>query len=155
MAHLQIYTDGGFSKKQGNRGSWAYVIVHDGKIIHQAKGTFEDTTSQRMEMTAIRKALRYVAEQTYPNFHNVTITVTSDSQYCVKGLTEWWPNWKKNGWINSSGNQVANLKFWKALLPLAHETFKHVDFQWVRGHNGHYYNEIADRLCNEALGRNV
>lgn len=155
MAHLDIFTDGGFSRKQGNVGSWAFVIIHNDKIIHQDSGTVQNTTSQQMEMNAIRKALKYVAEQTFPNFHNVTITLTSDSQYCVKGLTEWWPDWKRRGWRTSGGEPVKNLNIWKALLPLAHETFKSVEFKWVRGHNGNYYNEIADRLCNEALGRKV
>lgn len=156
MAHIDIFTDGGFSFKQ-KKGSYGFVIIHKDTVIYTEKGVYDydGVTSQQMEMTAIRKALKHVAEHTFPYQHTVTISLTSDSQYCIKGLTEWWQGWKSRGWRTSGGEPVKNLKHWKAMLPLAHETFKSVDLHWVKGHDGNHYNEMADRLCNEALGRKV
>ncbi len=155
MIHFEVYTDGGFSFKK-KQGSWAYVVVRKGKVIASDSGLmeYEGVTSQQSEMKAIISALGFLSDNTHPNQGKVSICLTSDSQYCVKGLMEWVHNWKRNNWINSSGNTVANKAAWKKMVERA-EVFGKCRLEWVKGHNGNHYNEIVDRMCNEQLGRKV
>jgi ribonuclease HI len=77
--------------------------------------------------------------------------LVSDSQYVLKGLTEWRAGWERKGYRNSKGEPVANLALWKALFALADK--RRVTTRWVRGHNGDFHNEQADQLATEALRR--
>ena len=77
------------------------------------------------------------------------VELVSDSQYVLKGLSEWRAGWERKGYKNSKGEQVANLALWKRLFALADA--RKVSTRWVRGHNGDPYNERADALANQAL----
>jgi ribonuclease HI len=78
-----------------------------------------------------------------------TVELVSDSQYVLKGLSEWRKGWERKNWRNSKNEPVANLELWKRLFAVADA--RRVSVRWVRGHNGDTHNETADRLANEAL----
>ena len=77
------------------------------------------------------------------------VELVSDSQYVLKGISEWRAGWERKGWRNSKGEAVANLALWKRLFALVDE--RKVKTRWVRGHNGDALNERADALANRAL----
>jgi ribonuclease HI len=77
------------------------------------------------------------------------VELVSDSQYVLKGLTEWRANWERKGFRNSKGDPVANQALWKRLFAAADA--RRVSVRWVRGHNGDRCNEKADALANKAL----
>jgi ribonuclease HI len=92
-----------------------------------------------MELTAAIRGLEALRGR-----HEVVIT--TDSQYVMKGITEWLPDWKRRGWKTAARKPVKNADLWQRLDELAqcHD----VRWQWVRGHNGHPENERADQLAN-------
>ena len=77
------------------------------------------------------------------------VELVSDSQYVLKGLTEWRKGWERNGMRNSKKEIVSNLDLWKRLYQVADA--RTVTTQWVKGHSGNKYNEQADALVGEAL----
>jgi ribonuclease HI len=98
-----------------------------------------------MELTAAIRGLQALKEP-------CEVTVFSDSQYVVNGITKGWARgWKSRGWIKSDKSRAENVDLWEDLLSLCE---KHkVQFQWIRGHNGHTENECCDRLAGTALRR--
>ena len=93
-------------------------------------------------MTAAIEGLSVVPE-------GASVELVSDSQYVLKGLSEWRAGWERKGFKNSKGEIVANLALWKRLFSIADA--RRVTTRWVRGHNGDVYNERADALANTAL----
>ena len=95
-----------------------------------------------MEMTAAIVALKKLSEP-----HQVTLS--TDSQYLVKGMTEWINGWIKKGWKTASRQPVKNKELWQELHNLSkkHE----ITWVWVKGHAGHPENERCDQLANEAM----
>jgi ribonuclease HI len=159
MAELDkiiAYTDGACSSNgaRDSKGGWAFVIRFDGnkKEIHAA-GYVKVTTSQRMELTAAIKVLEEMKTR-WPD-SVVPVTVLSDSQYVVKGASDWMFNWEKRGWKRSnkpgskSGREVSNLDLWKKLFVLVEEI--HPVFRWVKGHSNCKYNELCDDLAGTAI----
>lgn len=100
-----------------------------------------------MELTAVIKALQWLR----PQNPAIPIRLISDSQYVIKGMTEWRQRWEARQWLNAEGKPVANLDLWKALIAAAEG--REVDWVWVKGHAGHPENEKADRLGNAAIDR--
>ncbi|MBC7881885.1 MAG: viroplasmin family protein, partial [Anaerolineae bacterium] len=100
------------------------------------------TTNNRMEMQAVIEGLRRVGA-------GQPVRVLTDSQYVIKGITEWLPGWKRRGWITAGGKPVENRDLWEALEPLAG---KWVQWEHVRGHAGHPENERANDLA-QAVAR--
>jgi len=146
---LKIFTDGGCSGNPGP-GGWAYVMVLETfqgiKMIAQNKGAVKNTTNNRMEMTAVIKALRALKRmKEVPRL----AAVYTDSQYVQRGITEWIYLWKRNSWKTSDKTPVKNQDLWKELDALAGE-FTLV-WEWVRGHAGNEYNELCDRMTQEAV----
>jgi len=145
---ILLATDGACSGNPGP-GGWGCVVHHfdDETIIHRqalagrAKGI---TTNQRMELTAAIEGLRFVAPLELP------ITVMSDSQYLVNGMTAWMPNWIKRGWRGSDKKPVKNQDLWQTLHQLVRTHPAPVQWQWVRGHDGNPLNEDADLLATNA-----
>jgi ribonuclease HI len=142
---VEIYTDGGCSGNPGP-GGWAYVMVQGEKIIAQGKGAQEETTNNKMEMTAVIEALKFFKTM---NDTSQTVTVITDSQYVQKGITQWIHQWKRNSWRTSDKKPVKNQDLWQELDTLAHE-FK-LNWQWVKGHAGNLYNEQCDQMTQEAI----
>ena len=97
------------------------------------------TTNNRMELTAAIRGLEALKK-------TANVTLTTDSEYVMKGIREWMPNWKKRGWKTASRQPVKNADLWMQLDELVNQ--HQVEWRWVKGHSGHRENEIADDLAN-------
>ncbi len=135
-----VYTDGACRGNPGP-GGWAWAV--DGGP--SASGGEAHTTNQRMEVTAVVRALEALPGP---------LQVISDSTYVVNCFRQrWWEGWKRRGWRNSQGKPVANQDLWRELLPLALESGRPVTFAWVKGHSGDRMNDVVDQLATEAADR--
>ncbi len=93
----------------------------------------------------------YEAQVYCRNFsHIIPVVVVSDSQYVIKGITQWIHNWQKNGWRTSQKKSVENQDLWKELWTLS-QSFSQISWQWVAGHAGHPENEQANLLAQNAV----
>ena len=137
---VEIFCDGACS---GNPGPGGYgAILRYGGHQKEISGGARETTNNRMELSAAIEALRLLTRP-------CTVTVTTDSQYLVKGITEWIMGWQRNGWRNSKKEPVVNRDLWEELLIA---TQKHrVKWKWVRGHAGHAENERCDQLARGGI----
>jgi ribonuclease HI len=140
MEKVKIYTDGACKGNPGP-GGYGCIIVQGGKT-RELKGGNKSTTNNIMEMTAIVVALQQLKEP-------CEVELTTDSQYVVKGMTEWIDGWIRKNWVTASKQPVKNKDLWLKLLQLS-EPHK-VKWVWVRGHNGHPENERADVLANQGV----
>ena len=137
MKTVEIYTDGACRGNPG-KGGWGAVLVY-GKHEKELSGGERETTNNRMELTAAIEALSVLREP-------CRVTLTSDSQYLINGMTKGWAaSWRKNGWKKSDKSPALNSDLWQKLLDLAeiHE----IEFVWIKGHAGHKYNERCDALA--------
>ncbi len=135
---IEIYTDGACKGNPG-KGGWGVLLRYKG---HEKRlyGGEPHTTNNRMELMAVIKGLDALKRE------SCDVRVVSDSTYVLKGISEWLPNWKKRGWKTAAKKPVLNADLWMQLDELA---ARHtIDWQWVKGHNGHVENEIADELAN-------
>lgn len=142
MKKVEIYTDGACSGNPG-KGGWGAVLVYNG-TEKEISGAENNTTNNRMELTAVIEALRALKVP-------CEVTVTTDSKYVCDAINQGWVySWKKNGWKRGKNKPALNPDLWQTLLD---ELDKHkVEFIWVKGHNGHPYNERCDALAvNEYL----
>lgn len=140
MSHVQIFTDGACRGNPGP-GGWGALLRFGGEEKTLFGGE-QDTTNNRMELTAVIEALGALKRP-------CVVTLTSDSTYVLKGIQEWMPNWKKRGWKTASKKPVKNVDLWKKLDVLIVE--HKIDWQWVKGHSGHPENELADQLANQGI----
>ncbi len=135
-----IYTDGACKGNPGP-GGWGALLVYKG-VERELWGGEPDTTNNRMELTA---AIRGLAELKRP----CDVLLVTDSEYVMRGIQEWLPNWKKRGWKTAAKQPVKNADLWQQL---DEQVARHkVTWQWVRGHNGHPGNEHADMLANRGV----
>ena len=140
---IKIYTDGACSGNPG-KGGWGALIQEDNNET-KINGSEQNTTNNRMELTAVIKALELFEK-------SVEIEIYTDSKYVMQGITEWIKNWKNNQWKTSQKKDVKNKDLW-VLLDQASE--KHIiKWNWVKGHAGDYGNEIADKLATQAIIKN-
>ncbi|MDE3015413.1 MAG: ribonuclease HI [Pseudomonadota bacterium] len=138
--HVCIYTDGACSGNPGP-GGWAAILVH-GEAEKELSGHEEHTTNNRMEMMAAIRALEALKTP-------CKVDLTTDSAYVKKGMTEWLKGWKAKGWKTADNKPVKNADLWQRLEAAA---ARHaVAWHWVRGHDGHEYNERADESARRAL----
>ena len=139
MKHIDIYTDGACSGNPG-AGGWGTILVYNGHE-KELSGGAANTTNNRMEMMAVIEGLKALKEP-------CEVTLTSDSQYICNAVSRGWAKaWKKNHWFKSDRTQAKNIDLWEELLTLL--DVHQVTVEWVRGHNGHPYNERCDRLAVE------
>ncbi len=133
-----LFTDGACLGNPGP-GGWAYILRDsDGNEVVGSGGN-SDTTNQKMEVTAVLRALESLAEPSVVEIH-------ADSQYVTKGLIEWMDGWIAKGWKNAAKKPVANQDLWK---PLAKLREKHIiTTNWVKGHAGHPENERCDTIAS-------
>ena len=137
MKHVDIYTDGACRGNPG-KGGWGAILVYAGRE-KELSGGEPETTNNRMELSAVIAALSALKEP-------CEITLTSDSKYVVDAVTKGWvESWRKNGWRKADKSPALNVDLWEQLLPLLNR--HQVSFVWVRGHNGHPYNERCDVLA--------
>lgn len=139
---LFVYTDGACS---GNPGAGGYGCVITGldKEIELSGGD-KLTTNNKMELLAPIKALAYIIENV-ADYRTYQIVLTTDSQYVKNGISTWINSWKNKGWKTASGDAVKNRELWEELDLLNSKL--HVKWLWVKGHAGHHYNEICDKLA--------
>ncbi len=137
MKKLDIYTDGACSGNPG-KGGWAAVLVYNG-MEKEISGGEKQTTNNRMELTAVIKALQLLKEP-------CEVDIITDSKYVCDAVNKGWVyGWKKNNWVKSDKKPALNSDLWKQLLEQL-EIHK-VQFNWIKGHNGHQYNERCDKLA--------
>ncbi len=137
---VEIFTDGACS---GNPGPGGYgSILRYGDKQKEISGCAQNTTNNRMEMTAVIEALRQLKRP-------CRIRIFTDSRYVKDGMTQWMSSWIRNNWMNSQKKPVLNRDLWEILLD---ESKPHkIQWEWVRGHAGHPENERCDQLAREAL----
>ena len=135
-----IYTDGACRGNPGP-GGWGAWLSCNGKE-KELFGGEADTTNNRMELTAVIRALAALKR-------SCTVDVHTDSKYVQQGITAWIHGWKKNGWRTSDKKPVKNEDLWKALDELAQQ--HQIRWHWVKGHAGHAGNERADELANRGV----
>lgn len=142
-----LYTDGACSGNPGP-GGWAAILKHPGSdAIRKLSGGQPRTTNNRMEMTAVIEGLKSLKEGTRWRVHLV-----SDSEYVIKGLTEWLAGWIANNWRRgkkAGAPPVKNVDLWKTLHALSER--HQMTYEHVRGHTGHPENEECDRLAVAAI----
>ena len=135
-----VHTDGACSGNPGP-GGWGAILQSGGKT-RELKGGELATTNNRMELMAAIQALEALTRDCRVELH-------TDSQYVMKGISEWIHNWKRRGWMTADKKAVKNDDLWKRLdaARLRHQ----VDWRWVKGHAGHELNERADQLAREGM----
>lgn len=140
MKKVEIYTDGACRGNPGP-GGWGVVLVY-GRVEKELSGGEELTTNNRMELLAAINGLSALREP-------CEVTLYSDSKYLVDAINLGWAaSWRERGWRRSSKEEAKNPDLWEALFALLE--VHTVSFLWVRGHNGHDYNERCDRLATAA-----
>jgi ribonuclease HI len=137
---VEIYSDGACRGNPGP-GGWG-VLLRSRGMEKELWGGEADTTNNRMELTAVIRALEALKRPS-------RVRLYTDSQYVQKGISQWIRQWKRRGWRTAERKPVKNIDLWQRLDELAavHE----VEWHWVRGHAGHVENERADRLANKGI----
>jgi len=142
MEKVEIFTDGAC---RGNPGPGGYgSIIRTKDQENEISGSAENTTNNIMELTAAVVALKQLKEP-------CDVTLTSDSQYLVKGMTQWIKGWAEKGWVTASKQPVKNKEIWLELDRL--NKIHKISWKWVRGHQGHKENERCDLLANMAVDK--
>ncbi|MGK7912494.1 MAG: ribonuclease H [Synechococcus sp.] len=143
VADWQVYTDGGCSPNPGP-GGWGFVVVAGGEPVYECCGGESATTNNRMELTAIIRAMEYCQDN---SGDWSSVQLYSDSNLCVQTYNAWMNGWEKRGWKRSKG-PVQNLDLVKQLAALKKQSpeFK---LAWIKAHAGQTWNEYADRLTHQ------
>jgi ribonuclease HI len=149
LAKVVIYTDGACKGNPGP-GGWGVLLRSSDGAEKEMFGGELGTTNNRMEMMAVIEALGALKRPCH-------VTLYIDSQYVLKGITEWLSGWKAKGWKTASKQAVKNVDLWQRLDALVSQAGHRIDWRWVKGHAGDPGNERADSLANRgvehALGR--
>ena len=145
MRQISVYTDGGCSGNPGP-GGWAFVILSGTDKIMLSGGEAA-TTNNRMELTAVISALRYISL----NIQDAAVTLYTDSQYVQQGITQWISRWLRNGWRTADKKPVKNVELWQTLYKLDQELYP--SWQWVKGHAGNTYNELCDSMVRSEMDK--
>jgi ribonuclease HI len=140
VKRVALFTDGACRGNPGP-GGWG-VLLRYGDHERELYGGEAATTNNRMELRAAIEGLKALREP-------CEVTLTTDSTYVMKGLTEWLPAWKARGWRTAGRKPVKNAELWQALDAEAQR--HHVHWEWVKGHSGHEGNERADALANRGI----
>ena len=140
MKRVEIYTDGACRGNPGP-GGWG-ATLESGEHFRELSGAEADTTNNRMELTAVIRALEALKRR-------AAVTVHTDSEYVRRGITEWLPNWKARDWRTADRKPVKNRDLWERLdeLAVGHD----IDWRWVKGHSGVPGNERVDALATAAI----
>ncbi|MBF13749.1 MAG: ribonuclease HI [Legionellales bacterium] len=141
MSILEIYTDGACQGNPGPGGWGAIIYYPTGETKHLSGGD-KETTNNRMEMQAVIEALSAVSK-------SERVVLYTDSQYLLKGITEWMPSWKRKSWRTASGSQVKNIDLWQQ-IDHYHQSLD-IEWRWVKGHSGDPKNEAVDALARSAI----
>lgn len=139
-ATVEIYADGACKGNPGP-GGWG-VFMRAGAHEKELWGGERDTTNNRMELTAVIRALEALKRP-------VPVKLYTDSKYVQQGISAWIHNWKRNGWRTADKKPVKNADLWQELDVLARQF--QVEWTWVKGHAGNPGNERADELANRGI----
>ena len=142
MEQVEMFTDGACSGNPGP-GGWGTILRAKG-TERELSGGEKMTTNNRMEMMAVIAGLEALKRPCH-------VTITTDSQYVMKGMTEWLKGWKAKNWKTAARQPVKNADLWQR-MDAASQPHK-LEWQWVRGHDGHPENERADQLAVDARTR--
>jgi len=137
---VEIFTDGACRGNPGP-GGWG-VLLRAGDVEKELWGGEADTTNNRMELKAAIEGLDALKRPS-------AVSLTTDSQYVRKGITEWIAGWKARGWKTSGRQPVKNRDLWEKLDVLTQQ--HQVEWHWVKGHSGHEENERVDALANRGI----
>ena len=140
---FELYADGACSGNPGPGGWGAIVRTPDGEELELSGGEGQ-TTNNRMELMSVIEGLRRIPEGS-------SVRLVSDSEYVVKGLREWLDGWIARGWKKADKKPVLNRDLWEVLAGLRKS--HRIAPEWIRGHNGHHFNERCDRMAVEAIKR--
>jgi ribonuclease HI len=141
---IEIYTDGACKGNPGP-GGWG-VLLKSAESQKELFGGELATTNNRMEMMAVIEALSALKRPCH-------VTLHVDSQYVLKGITEWVSGWKARGWKTAAKQPVKNVDLWQRMDELVSTSGHTIDWRWVRGHNGDPGNEHADMLANKGVAQ--
>ncbi len=138
LKHISIFTDGSCLGNPGP-GGWAALLKYNGheKLI---SGGEENSTNNRMELTAVIQALKNLRQACEIQLH-------TDSKYVMDGATRWIHNWRRNGWRNSQKKPVKNAELWQQLDTLCQN--HQIQWHWVKAHAGHEFNEQVDEAARQ------
>lgn len=138
---IYIYSDGACRGNPGP-GGWGTLLKYNG-TEKELYGAEEDTTNNRMELMGAISGLEALSKE------DCKVVLTTDSQYVMKGITEWMDGWKSRNWKTAAKKPVKNQDLWQRLDEACQ---KHqIEWQWVKGHSGHTENEQVDQLANKAI----
>lgn len=144
MREVSLYTDGACSGNPGP-GGWAAILVHNSREL-ELSGGLAATTNNQMELLSVINGLRALKER-------CKVAIYSDSKYVVQAfLDDWISGWLRRDWQTSNRKPVANRELWEQLIALVAE--HEVSWHWVKGHDGHAYNERCDLLAVAARDAN-
>lgn len=137
---VEIFADGACSGNPGPGGFGA--ILRSGEKEKEISGCEALTTNNRMELMGVISAIEALKRP-------CRIKVTTDSNYVVKGMSEWIKGWIRNNWRNSQKKEVLNRDLWERLLQAAKD--HDIEWVWIKGHNGHAENERCDELARREI----
>lgn len=133
---VALITDGAYSSKT-KVGGWGCILVHGERRL-DLSGWEADSSNNRMELRAVIEGLKALR-------HPTSVRIICDSKYVIDGSMIWIHAWLKGGWINSVGQPVKNQELWEELIALL--DLHQVEWQHIKGHNGHKLNSLADKLA--------
>jgi ribonuclease HI len=139
---VTIYSDGACKGNPGPGGWGAWL--KSANTHKELYGGELGTTNNRMELTAVIEGLTALKRP-------CKVTLYVDSQYVLKGMTEWIVGWKAKGWKTAAKQPVKNVDLWQRLDALVSGAGHQIEWVWVRGHNGDPGNEHADMLANRGV----
>ncbi|HEX2751882.1 MAG TPA: ribonuclease HI [Alphaproteobacteria bacterium] len=140
MKKVELFTDGACSGNPGP-GGWGALLRYNGHEKELGGGE-NDTTNNRMEMTAVIEGLASLKSP-------CAITLYTDSKYVMDGVTKYLENWKRRGWKTADKKEVKNRDLWERIET---EMMRHkIDWVWVKGHAGHAENERVDQIARDNI----
>ncbi len=142
MKKVTLITDGACSGNPGP-GGWGAILRY-GSHERELSGGEPETTNNRMELQAIIEGLKQLKQP-------CQVHIVTDSKYALDGWNQWLPRWQANHWKTADRKPVKNQDLWQALVDAAHG--HQLEWEWVRGHQGHADNERADALARAAIER--
>lgn len=135
-----FFTDGACSGNPGP-GGWAVILLENSRIARKWGGYADQTTNNRMELTAVIEALKYLDPRE-------AARINTDSEYVQKGITQWLPIWKQKGWKTAAKKPVKNRDLWQLLDALNHSG---IEWRYVAGHAGNSLNEACDKIARSFI----
>jgi ribonuclease HI len=133
---ISIFTDGS-SRGNPGPGGWGAIIL-DNNNVREIGGREDMTTNNRMELMACIESLKTIDL-------NTSLTLYSDSQYVIKGMTEWIDGWQRKNWKNSQKKDVLNRDLWEMMLEVSNG--KNIEWKYIKGHAENPGNNRCDEIA--------